>query len=571
MRAFLPVAATLVACQTGGTLDTYEIPTLTLEITSPTRGQFVGDGDVFVTGRVSAPETVLYVEGERVRADDDGSFSVAVPVEHAYRFIDVTADLYGQHQEARILVWDGTDPRLSWTNGLTLRLTETGLEGLATVLGATLDAALAPEAITAAFPPIDLGGTVLALTEVSRDPIAVDLVASSAGLTASIGITDLVFTLEASGEVFGVPFAIPATLTFPTIAVDLPIVPSVDPTGALALAFGDPVIAFDPPEVAIGALGFGWLADLIAGAVDLGQLLTDLLAGTLSDLQDLTLGAPLDLELDLLGTTVALKTNGLVTDDAGVALSFGVGLDEPAPSTPGETPYPTGDFADGPADLSVAVHEALLQVLLDSDLLALLDLDLQLPGFIAGFVGNIVKTLPGGDQAPDAYGWCIGLTPGDLKLARFTAGDALVGIYLPEAELRFGTFEEGESVCTDWLVASLALEVGVEVSEGTAVNLAIAAPEGKLLAYGASVEDEDAVVAQLGTTLSGLLGLLGGVTSFDLADILGTGDLLAGLGLPEGTVDLAIRSAQPMTDTSGAPVDGLWEIGVQLFGSPTAP
>jgi hypothetical protein len=561
----------LSACQTGGTLDTYEIPALTLEITSPTRGQFVGEGDVLVTGRVSAPETVLFVEGERVRADDDGGFSVAVPVDHAYRFIDVTADLYGQHEEARILVWDGTDPRLSWTNGLTIRLTETGLEGVATVLGATLDTALAPEAIAAAFPSIDLGGTVIAVTEVTRDPIVVDLVPSTAGLTASIGITNLVFVLETSGELFGVPFAIPATLTFPTIAVELPVVPSVDPTGALALAFGDPVIAFDPPEVAIGALGFGWLADLIASAVDLGQLLTDLLAGTLSDLEDLTLGAPLDLELDLLGTTVALKTNGLVTDDAGVALSFGVGLDESAPSTPGETPYPTGDFADGPADVSLAVHEALLQVLLDSDLLALLDLDLQLPGFIAGFVANIVKTLPGGDQAPDAYGWCIGLKPGDLKLARFSDGDALVGIYLPEAELRFGTFEEGESTCTDWLVANLALEVGVKVAAGTEVTLAIAAPEGQLVSYGADVEDEDAVIAQLGGTLSGLLGLLGGVTSFDLADLLGAGDLLTGLGLPEGTVDLAIRSAQPMTDASGAPIDGLWEVGLQLFGEPTAP
>ncbi|MFM2163494.1 MAG: Glucodextranase, domain [Pseudomonadota bacterium] len=567
MRAPVLAVVMLVACQTGGTLDTYEIPTLTLEITSPTRGQFVGQGDVLVTGRVSAAETVLFVEGERVRADDDGSFSVAVPVDHAYRFIDVTADLYGQHEEARILVWDGTDPRLSWTNGLTVKLTESGLSGLATVLGATLDAALAPDAIAAAFPPIDLGGTTLALTEVTRDPIAVDLVPSSAGITASIGITNLVFVLETSGDVFGVPFSIPATLTFPTIAVDLPVVPSVDPTGALALAFGDPVIGFDPPEVAIGALGFGWLADLIAGAVDLGQLLTDLLAGTLSDLQDLTLGAPLDLEFDLLGTTLALKTNGLVTDASGVALSLGVGLDEPAPSTAGETPYPTGDFADGPADVSVAVHEALLQVLLDSDLLALLDLDLQLPGF----VGNIVKTLPGGDQAPDAYGWCIGLDPGDLKLARFTSGEALVAIYLPEAELRFGTFEQGESTCTDWLVASLALEVGVEVTEGTSVNLAIAAPEGKLLAYGANVDDEEAVVAQLGTTLSGLLGLLGGVTSFDLADLLGAGDLLAGLGLPDGTVDLAIRSAQPMTDAAGLPVDGLWEVGLQLFGAPAAP
>ena len=54
---------------------------------------------------------------------------------------------------------------------------------------------------------------------------------------------------------------------------------------------------------------------------------------------------------------------------------------------------------------------------------------------------------------------------GEARSAKFGVGDApLVGIFLPDAIVRFGYLPPEGGECADWLVASLALELGIGLS-----------------------------------------------------------------------------------------------------------
>jgi hypothetical protein len=565
MRLLAPIL--LAACSESGVIHTYPIPELTLTVTSPTYGEFAGNRTL-VTGTVSHADTVVTVEGEVVPVAEDLTFSVRLPFEKPYRIVDIAADLYGQHAEQRIPVFRGTDPSLSWPGGMSARLTSRGLDGLAALLAGTGESLLSEEVLLSALPSLDLAGTQLGVDSITRSPVGVTLDPSPAGITARFEITELAFHLLAEGELLFIPFSIPADLTFPEITLESLLTTRLDETGQVVLVIGEPQIVFDTPEVSISAVGFGWLSDLLLGWLDIGDLLTGVLDVAVGDLAPIPLGASFALPADLLGASLEIRTNGVTTDEAGVGIALGVGIDAPAPTTALPVAIPTGEFTE-PVDLSVAVHEGLLQPILESDLLALIEQDLALPSFLGSFIGNLAKQLPGGSQAPDAFGWCVGIETGEPKVARFQPGETLLGVYLPDAVVTFGTFEEGQSGCTDWLVASLALELLVNVTDGTVIGFDIQAPEGKLLSYGATDVDGDAVIAELGGTLSSLLGVLGGLVELDINDLLGTDQLLAdtgsGLGIDLSGISPAIRSAQPVLDAEGEPVDGLWEIGVQLF------
>jgi hypothetical protein len=565
MRLLAPIL--LAACSESGVIHTYPIPELTLTVTSPTYGEFAGSRTL-VTGTVSHADTVVTVEGEVVPVAEDLTFSVRLPFEKPYRIVDIAADLYGQHAEQRIPVFRGTDPSLSWPGGMSARLTSRGLDGLAALLAGTGESLLSEEVLLSALPALDLAGTQLGVDSITRSPVGVTLDPSPAGITARFEITELAFHLLAEGELLFIPFSIPADLTFPEITLESLLTTRLDEAGQTVLVIGEPQIVFATPEVSISAVGFGWLSDLLLGWLDIGDLLTGALDVAVGDLAPIPLGASFALPADLLGASLEIRTNGVTTDDAGVGIALGVGIDAPAPTTALPVAIPAGEFTE-PVDLSVAVHEGLLQPILESDLLALIEQDLALPSFLGSFIGNLAKQLPGGSQAPDAFGWCVGIETGDPKVARFQPGETLLGIYLPDAVVTFGTFEEGQSGCTDWLVASLALELLVNVTDGTVIGFDIQAPEGKLLSYGATDVDGDAVIAELGGTLSSLLGVLGGLVELDINDLLGTDQLLSdtgsGLGIDLSGISPAIRSAQPVLDAEGEPVDGLWEIGVQLF------
>lgn len=573
MRALLALSLLAAGCNENGVLQDFPVPDLTMQLTSPTYGMFVGHGDLVVEGVVSSPDTVLVVEGERVFVRKDGTFRHRVPVDHPYRIIEVSADLYGQHLEERLPVFDGTDPSESYPGALTLRLTETGLAGISMLLGGVVDGLLTQEAILQAIPPLDVSGWGLRIDSVTHAPTQVGLEPSEAGVLASVQVDDLVFGIMAYGDLFGFPVELPATLTLPEVGVDLLVGTGIGEAGDIVLAIGEPDVSFDTPGLSIGGLGLEWLADLLLGNLDIGALITDAVAGGLGDLGEISLGEPLALDTDLLGIPMSLSVAEVTTDDDGVGLGLGLGLGAEAATLPLPIPYPSGNFT-APADLAVAVHDGLLAPVLDSDLLSMLEQDITLPGFLGGFLGGIVKALPGGDQAPEgAGGWCLSLKPGEAKVARFHQGTSpLLGIYFPDAIVKFGAIADGETTCTDWLVASIALEVGVGI-DGTALDLGLAAPEGKILSYGASGVDEAAVIAGLGNQLSSLINLLGGLTGLDLESLFDLdallGDSLGGLGLEPGALQLQIREVRPMLDAGGQPIDGLWEFGVQLFGTST--
>lgn len=556
-----------LACNETGVLHEYPIPTLAFELTSPTYAQFVGDGAVVVEGHTGSSLSRVWVEGQPVPVDEAGDFRVELPVDYPYRIIEVEASLYEQHAEARVPVFDGNDPATTWPGGMTMRLTQRGLDGLAGALAATVEGLISDDAVLGLIPEFEVIGWTFGPTGLTLDPVDVVVDASPDGIDAAITITDLEINVLLAGDIFGFPVEVPGTLRLPEVGVTVPVGAGVDETGAY-LELGALDLTFDAPELELSRLDLAWLSDLLLGSLDLGQLLTDALGGAgLAGGTKIPLGSADALPLDLLGFQAELRLAELLTDEDGLGIGFAVGVGAPAPAEMPDVPYPSG----AAVDLDVAVHEGLLQPLVQSDLLALLDTDLTLPGFLGIFLEGIVRTLPGGDQAPtDAAGWCVGLRPGDARVVRFREGNSpLIGVYLPDATVKFGYLEPGAEACTDWLVASMALEVGVAITDGTVIDLQLGAPEGKVLSYGAVDYDEDGVIQGLSGSLTSLLGLFGGLVQLDLAELLDLEALLGGLtdslGVDLGELSLRIGDARPVLGDDGQPIDGLWAVGVAVF------
>jgi hypothetical protein len=567
MRAYVVLPLLLVACKDSGILAERDVPTLTLRLDSPTYGQFAGAGAIHVTGEVQPPNALLRIEGRTVVPHADGTFDVPVPFFKPYRIIEVTADGYEQHAEARVPVFRGTDPLLSWPGAVTLRVTANGLDGLEGVIEAAVGDLLSQSLGQLGQQIPITGGIVLGIDGLDLGDLNVDLSTADDAVVAAFVAKDVALHASISGDLFGNPFTVPATLTFPRVGLTADLSVDVDATGQLLAGFSSPKIKLDLPEVAIAGADFAWLADLLSNVVDLQSILQGFVDQALGQGAQLPLAGPIAFDTNLLGTRLSLALTDASTDRLGVGLGLGLGLGGPVPATAASVPLPDGDF-DPPVDLAVAAHDGLLQVLLKSSLLSLLEQDLVLPGFLGGFFEPMVSNLPGGDQIPPHDGWCIGIHPGDARVARFGGGgDApFAGIYLPDAQVTFSIVDPmNAGACTPWLETSLALEVLLDVHDGTVIGLDVEVPEGVVLSYGAEGADEDAVVAQLGGLIQNLLGLLGGFTQLDLKDLLGGLGDQAGLGGLLG--DLAIRDQKPMLGHDGQPIDGMVEIGVQLFPS----
>jgi hypothetical protein len=228
MRPLLPVLL-LAACSETGILQNYEVPELAFAWDEPLYGAFVGD--VAVVRGHATPGAVVVVEGAQVPLGDDGSFSVPIPVDRPYRILEVSADLYGQHAEDRRPVFGGTDPRLSWPGGISARLTDHALDGVASLLAAAGEGILAEDALKGLIPPVDLAGTTIAIDSVTRSPVGVTLVPSEAGVTARFEVYDLTFNILGA-QVFQAPLHRPSfeTLT-PSQASALPFSPALNPAG----------------------------------------------------------------------------------------------------------------------------------------------------------------------------------------------------------------------------------------------------------------------------------------------------------------------------------------------------
>lgn len=603
--AFL--VAALVGCSQSGSIapSDYDVGPLTFQLDEPLYGSFVGDDPgARVRGTVSDPRAVLLVEGQRVPINEDGSFDVWQPFDGPYLNVDVEVSRDDEHFEARVPVFSGFDPLETWPGGVGLRFTDRMLGKLADVLGGAVDGLFGDDLLLDFIPEFEVEGILLEVQGLDRGPVVVDLEPTADGLKLSGGITNIRVRTQAGVMVGSFPITVPVNLVVARIGLDALLVGELDPAEGIVLLLTEPKLEVATPSIQIPIFGFNWLSNLLSGALNLDQLLGDAL-DSLLDGQELRVpvGDPLSFDTELLGMMLSLRLAELRTDEFGVGLGLNLGLDEPAAPGGLAIPFPLGVFDDpevsARADLSIGVHEGVLQLLLGSGILDLLEQDISLPGFLGSFLGTTFRNLPGGDQAPENNGWCLNLNPGEARLARFQTGVApLAEIYLPDATLRVGTLPPGQSSgCEDWLVSSLEMELGVRVREGTKIGFNINAPGGKLISYGADGVDDDAVVQALGASLSTLLGALGGALELDLADLLGGGGgggipglgggipglgggggsappanggggldgLIPGLDGLDLDLELAILDSTPVIGLDGQPVDGLYEIGLQVL------
>lgn len=559
----------LAACSSEGTLVD-AAPDVSVTFTSPSYGEFLGDGPIEVTGVVTPASAALVVEGEAIEADADGVFSLSVPFEDAYRILDATAELRGVSDRARLPVFRGQAPADTWPASSTVRLTPAGLDAIGAGMGGLIDQTGWSEQLGSALPAFDLGFVSIEPNGVTHEPTVVQLIPHDEGIDVYVTLREVTLHTELVADLGQGPIALPATITYDEIAIGALAVPEMTADGEIALTLTDPDIVFGEPSIdlfGIPGLPLDFLLSGLASLIEpLGESLLDPL---LSSFDGLPLGGPFDFETDLFGTSLAVSLADLYTDPDGLAVGLGMGIDAPAPRT---VQILTPVESDPRVHLALGVHEALLDQALSEQVLGMVSQDLDLGGLLGNVIGVGILALPGGDDAPDSdEGWCLSVDPGTAHVVRARDTIApLATLYMPDVMVNVG-IKDGNS-CDEWLVASLAMNVDINVERGTAVGIDLAVPEGAVLYYGADADEwtEDEVVTGLGGFLVSSIGLVSGNLQFDIADLLG-GGALTDLGIPgmEGmALEPSLISSTPMLDEAGEHPEGQYSLGIQLFATP---
>ena len=552
------IAAALIGCRNDYALTVaQETEPVTLKVTSPEYGQFMGEEQIRVAGVVTPPGTVVVVEDEAVlSSEEDGSFEVLLPVDGPYRIVEVVAAEFRE----RIPVFSGNDPEDTWPGGLSARLLPRGLDRIGAEVGALIDNTGWSTTISSQLPGVSGDWYAITPVGVVHDPTVVALEGVTGGIDTAVSLRNVGIEYSMELDLGIITITEPITLIFNEIALGATAIPVLESDGTLTLELTDADLVMDDPDFEFGVLEgwvIEWLLDNIGGFI-LEPLTEFLLDFVLAEFGVLELGGPLAFETDLLGTSLALELADVGGDPDGVRAGLAVGINEPVSSVfDVTTPQPEdGD----PSHVAVGIHEGLLDVLLGGELLGMLDQELDLGGSFGDILGAGVEQLPGGDQVPSNDGWCFSLDPGTATVARMQTGiEPLAVLYVPDLIVSFGT-KQG-AVCEDWLVASLAAEINVEVSEGAKLGIDIATPEGAILYYGAEGWDEDEVVAGLGDYIGGLVGLLGGVAEIDLGDLLGGTELIPGLA----PVSISVVDSQPLYNEDGTWTEGLYSVTLTLW------
>lgn len=570
LLVFLPLALS-VGCKNDYNIKTYEAEeeVLTLNVASPAYGVFLGDSPAVVQGIVTPSHAVLEIEGQRVFPSEDGSFSVEVPVDAAYRNLDVRATLGTQEERWRTPVFRGEDPSLTWPGGVTLRLLPQGMERMGLYVGQMIDNTGWSTQIEALLPAYEGSLFQVRPVGVFHDPTVVDLYPADGTIGTGVTLGNLKLEYEAAVDAIGL--SVELSIAFAEIGIDATMTPWLDSDGILWLGLDNPAITLGEADVTLGPLD-GWLTELIIDWVNQYVLapLGDLLLGFVIDqFAELEVGGPLSTEMDLLGTPLSVALTELYTETLGLGADIGIGIGSPAATgslgivIPDETTPGTEN-----ADLAVAMHEGLLQVAMGDLLFSVFDS--QLDGLLAmagPILGNVFTALPGGEQAPAEAEWCFSFEPGDAYVARMHEGTAPLGsIYLPDFGIIAGT--KTGAVCETWLDVTMALELDLVVEDGSKLGFAIHMPEGAVRSYGAEGVDEQEVVTALGNALSGTLGALLGSFSIDLADLAGAGgttDPTNPLGGLLGELNIEIQDARRFDTGPAAEDESMYAVSLRLF------
>jgi hypothetical protein len=556
----------LLACNPGGTVLTVppaetnvpDLPELLLTVSEPLAYDFVGN-EVTVAGNVTDPNAIVWVEGQRVQVGSAGAFRVTVPVSGLQRTIDVEAAHPDVHLRQRIPVLSGSDPLETWPGALTMRFTPTGVDHLAELVEEQIVLLDIVGQLSAALPDISVGGFSATSKGISHWPIQTTMVPGPDGLDLQISVRNLELAYEVvSGTFLGDGDVV---LGFDTLVLGLTVEPSIDSTGILALEVTDTVLTLSDPTFSLGGSSSPALETLLNGAIGgVVGFLEGALDGIVSSFGRIELLGPINFDFDLLGTPIGLSVDNLATDDEGIAAVIGVDLGTGAQST---LRVPSVAEVGPRPDLAIAVHEGLFQPLLASDILDLLEQDIQLGGLFGEILGAPIQALPGGTDVPEERdGWCIALSVGEGRIVRMGDGIApLATIVLPEVHVDVGISTPTEQ-CMDWLDLTLALEADLAVTSGTKLGIDLRVVDGAVDAYATTDDwEEQGVVEGLGSLISALTTLLGGSLEIDLADLLGgTGATGALAGL-----NLTILDSIPAENLDGEPIEGLRMITLSLW------
>lgn len=551
------LAIALVGCKNDYKLTAQEIEPASFSLTSPEYGAFLGEDDILVAGTASPAGSVVIVNDQAVVSDaETGAFQATMPVDGPYRIVEVIA---GEQRE-RVPVFSGHDPEETWPGGLSARLLPEGLDRIGSELGGVIDSTGWADLITDSLPSVSGDGYSIIPDGVIHDPTVVVLEGVDGGVDTAVSLRNVGISYTATVDVLGYPLEAPISLIFGEIALGAVAVPSLDGDKNLTLELTDPALVLDTPDVTIGLLE-GWVLEWVLELVSdwiIEPLTGWLLDFVLAEFGVLELGGPLAFDTDLLGTALSMSLADIGGDFDGVRAGLAVGIGEPA-ADDFTVMIPSAEEGD-PSHAALGVHEGLLDVMLGSELLGMLDQQLSLAGSFGDIIGAGVTQLPGGNDAPDGDGWCFSIEPGTATVARMQTGvDPLAVLYIPDMIVDFGV-QQGDD-CEDWLRASLAAEVQLGVTNGSALEIDLVVPEGAILYYGADDWDEDEVVAALGDYVGTLIGLLGGFVELDLGELLGSTELIPGLS----PVSLSINDSQPLLNEDGSWTEGLYRVSVTLW------
>ncbi len=538
--------------------------TLTLELTSPSYGDFLGDGDAQVEGKVYPDDAIVHVEGVELSDLSHGAFHTAVTVDYPYRIVDVEAWHGDQYLRQRVPVFSGHDPADTWPDGVSGRLLPAGLDVLGAQLGGVIDETGWSDSISGIMPTYESDLISLISSGAVHEPTVVVLDAVDGGIDVGIAITDLVLGYQVVVDILGYTTTTDISFGYGLIQITALATPWIDDDGVVWIELSEAGIAIDEPDAEFGVLE-GWVIEWVLELLNewvtepLGEWLLDFV---LAEYGTMELGGPFAFEQDLMGTLIAAELLALTGDVEGLALGLGLTMGEEMPAVPPVITVPGLRHAPD-AHAAIGLHEGLLDLLIGDTLLGMLDQGMDLGGFMGDMIGGIMENLPGGDDIPDNDGWCFSIEPGDAYVVRMHEGIApLAVLYLPDLQVEIETMHG--SSCDDWLEASLAVELGLEVSdEGTVIGVDLDVTEGAVLDYAAEPGwDEAEVVDGLGGFVESIMSLMGGMIEIDLGDLMGgSTDLLGGsFALEPRVVDSVI-----LEDEDGAWTEGLYAVSLDVF------
>lgn len=524
----LPLLLLLAACTRDYKLYEMADEPLVLVVSSPTYGEFTGSREATVVGEVSPLDAVVKINGEIVEIGADGSFTatVAFPDGDRAMVLDVTAFDRDESDRLLIPVFDESDPRLTDPGAISGLFTPTGLDGLEPLIAQGIDDAGWQDQIAALLPAVDTDYFDIVPVGVTSDPTDVSLVPVDGAIDTLIAFRNVEMT---SDVVLLDTWSFPVTTSIDEILFGASTTLGLDRDDMLTLGLRDPVVDLSGFGLSFGELDIPSeimdllvepLADLVS---QLGVLLLDLV---LDQAGELALGGPFAFDTNLFGTTLSARLAEIGVTPDGVGLGLTIATDGPAADTMPDLPPLEPTTRNGvPYQFGLALHEGLLNTLLDDTLSSLLQLDLVLDSSMAEILGAGIRALPGGDQMPAAEGMCIGIHAQDAQVVRFVEGEGapLAQVWMPDLHVNIDTVQGG--TCTTWLDAQMVSVVNLNL-RGSTISTDLDIRRAYILSYGATGVDEDAVGNALGSVVSGLAYLLMSQLSFDLSDILG------GSGLP---------------------------------------